>query len=984
MSGVRRLSGACAALALFAGCGGGGVQSGIRVEIVATPESGAFPLEVSLKAEVNGQPAPDGATYEWDLGDGSVSTEANPVHVFEDIGTYEVKLKLKSKGKKGSATYPIEVLEVGPGTDITVESVEATTPSANPGSPVEIKVTLRNRGTNGTESNFINRIYLTTVETDFDPESMLPNGVVNTAGIQGDETIDKVTSITLSSSFTEDDYWIWVLADSGDSIDEIDETNNLTRSTEKLTVTSAPLPIDIAVSEPVLSGTSFVPGAPVTVTTTLSNLGTEPAGSFVLKVFLSPDPTIDANDTAVHTATFAGLAAGAADQQVLDVDVPADVINRPWYLGVIADPAGTVSETDESNNAAAYSAGLVTTSGSTGCTEDASEPNDTEAEATALVPGSMPAFQVCGATEDWFKIDLGAGDRLSSTIDFQHVNGNLDLAVYRMGTANPIMSSTSTTNAETVNSGIALTAGTYLVRVTLATTTGGNVYDLTSAVEDNGGAGIDLMPTAISFGSGSGPYPQGMAHAASVTVYNFGMMGTTTSFGVALWLSSDTTLDGGDTLLGTATVPTLASGSSYADSRSVTIPMSVPSGYYNLIAVADSGNSNVEDVESNNTFTKQQVGVGTGCLDDMFEPNETVVTATPMDNGTFPALQICTPLESQGDIYAITTGAGGTIEASIVIDGSGSGTTDLDMELVEFDGEKPSDCFNGTNDCSGASGISPMENVKYTSVAGGTYYVKVFGYFSDSMAPYSLTVSGSTGSMPDFAPNAITATPASVNAGEEVQVDGRIKNNSTQATPAFDWQVRLSSDATIDGTDTTLATVSETALGANENRAISKKVTLPAALAGGSYWLGVVADPAGAVTEGSETNNVGVIGMPITVTALCTDDMYEENDALGSAAPIAIGGAAISGLAVCSGDLDFYEVTAGMDGDLNIHLDFSDAAGDLDLHLYSGTQIVASSFSSDDDEDITFAVTNGQTYKIRVKGFDDAANAYTLQTSIAP
>lgn len=976
-----RLAGALAALALIAGCsGGGGVQTGIRVEIEATPPSGAYPLSVSLKATVNGQPAPEDATYEWDLGDGTTSEEENPVHVFNDIGNYEVTLKMKSKGKKGSASAPIEVLEVGPGTDITVEGVEANPSSVNPGSPVSVKVTLRNRGTNASETPFINRIYINTVEADFDPTGAMANGVVNVPGILGDETVDKSTTITLADGFALDEYWIWVLCDAGDSVDEIGgaggvgESNNLTRSTTKLTVTSASLPIDLTVSEPVLSGTNFTPGTPVTVNTTVDNIGTSDAGPFALKVFLSNDPTIDANDTVIHTATIGGLAGNASAPQVLSVDVPADIINRPWYLGVIADTGSEVAETDETNNAADYTTGLVTTTGSTGCTEDAAEPNDTQTQATVLVPGTMPGIQLCGDTADWFKIDLGAGDRLSSTIDFQNVNGNLDLAVFQMGSVNPIMSSATSSNSETVNSGTALSAGTYLVRVTLAGSTGGNVYDLSAAVEDNGGPGIDLMSTAITFGTGSGPFEQGVAHSASVTVYNFGMMGTTTSFGVALWLSTDTTLDGADTLLGTTTVMTLAAGASNSDSRSVTIPVGIPDGYYNLIAVADSGNSNVEDIETNNTFSKV-IGVGDGCLDDPFEPNNTIVTATPMDNGTFTMLQICVGGEANGDIYAITTGAGGTIQVSIAIDGS----QDLDMRLVEVGGASPSPCTS-PNKCTSTS-VSPAENVQYTSVNGGTYYVKVYG-FSSATGGYSMTVSGSTGSIPDFSPNSLVAAPTAVDAGEDVQVDGRIKNNSSMATPDFEWQVRLSTDATIDGGDTTLATVAETALAANENRLISKKVTLPEGLPGGSYWLGVVADPAGMVTEGSESNNVGVVG-PITVTALCNDDVYEENDSLAGAATIAIGGT-LPSLVICSGDKDYFAITPATSGSLAIHADFSHAAGDIDMRLYQATTNLISSSSVNDDEDIVYAVTGGVTYKIYVYGFLGAANTYTLTTTLTP
>ena len=43
----------------------------------------------------------DASTYEWDFGDGTKSTEANPTHTYTSAATYKVKLMAMSKnGKK--------------------------------------------------------------------------------------------------------------------------------------------------------------------------------------------------------------------------------------------------------------------------------------------------------------------------------------------------------------------------------------------------------------------------------------------------------------------------------------------------------------------------------------------------------------------------------------------------------------------------------------------------------------------------------------------------------------------------------------------------------------------------------------------------------------------------------------------------------------------------------------------------------------------
>ncbi len=959
----------------LAGCSGaGGVKSALNVEILATPEAGAFPLLVTLKANVDGEPASEDATYEWDLGDQTTSDESMPAHTYPEIGTYTVKLTLTQDGRTGYAEKEIDVSETGPGTDLAVEAIEVTPLSVNPSSPVTVKVTMRNRGDTAYDHNFISRIFLTT-EEELEPGAT-PNGSINTSGIGGSESLDKTATITIPSSFALADYWVFVVLDAAEAIDETDENNNVGRSVQQLSVTSSSLPIDLVASAPTAPAT-LTAGATASVQTTLTNLGTADAGPFTVKVMLSADPTITADDFVLHTASIAGLDGLTNEPMTFQPTVPATVVNRPWYLGVLVDTGSAVAETDETNNLAAAS-GLFTTTGGSGCTEDANEPNEIETQAMVLGTGSIGSLTLCGATTDWWKFVLGAGDRLTSKIDFVHLNGNLEYAIFREGVSTPIQTSATTNNVEQVSSGIALTAGNYLLRVTMGGSGSGNGYTVTNTLEDNGGPGIDLMPTAIQIGSGSGPIPQNVPTQTGVTIYNFGATAAT-SFDVQLYLSTDPTYGTGDTMLDTFNVASLAAGASVTVTRTVTIPASTASGYYYLIAHSDSANVQLEDHESNNDFALK-IGIGTGCLDDAFEPNETIADATPIDNGTFQDLAICQGGSSYGDVYAITTGPGGTI--TVKIEFVHSSTGDLDMVLQTSSGSTPSPC-SSPNQC-GSYSTTSVEEVKYTSTTGGTYYVKVYGY-SSSTNTYTMTVSGSTGGMPDYAPSTVAASPTSVDAGEDVQVTAKIKNNSTQATPAFDWTLRLSTDTTIDSGDLLLATVSETALGAGENRSVSKKVTIPVDQAGGQYYVGLTADPANAVEEGSELNNIATTATKITVTALCDEDGYEENDTFAGSAPLAVGGT-VNGLRVCTGDADWFAFTPSSNGSLTITATFTHANGDLDMRLYQASTVayIAASTSIDDNEQITVNVTAGTTYRLKVYGFQGATNAYSLGSTLTP
>ena len=57
----------------------------------------------------------------WDFGDGTTSTEQNPVHKFEKAGTYQVKLTIDGVG---SRTYPIMIYDIAPVLSIKSQSAE--------------------------------------------------------------------------------------------------------------------------------------------------------------------------------------------------------------------------------------------------------------------------------------------------------------------------------------------------------------------------------------------------------------------------------------------------------------------------------------------------------------------------------------------------------------------------------------------------------------------------------------------------------------------------------------------------------------------------------------------------------------------------------------------------------------------------------------------------------------------------------------------
>jgi len=106
----------------------------------------------------------------------------------------------------------------------------------------------------------------------------------------------------------------------------------------------------------------------------------------------------------------------------------------------------------------------------------------------------------------------------------------------------------------------------------------------------------------------------------------------------------------------------------------------------------------------------------------------------------------------------------------------------------------------------------------------------------------------------------------------------------------------------------------------------------------------------------------------------CTDDGFEPNDSEAQAHTLTAGN--YPGLAVCSGNDDYYKVVVPSGGSLSATVVFDSAQGDLDMAMTRDGQNVSTSEGTGGQEQVS--ATGAGTYTVRVYGYSGAAAAYSM------
>ncbi|MBX7243468.1 MAG: fibronectin type III domain-containing protein [Bacteroidia bacterium] len=366
---------------------------------------------------------------------------------------------------------------------------------------------------------------------------------------------------------------------------------------------------------------------------------------------------------------------------------------------------------------------------------------------------------------------------------------------------------------------------------------------------------------------------------------------------------------------------------------------------YSVSVQAVCGTSGTSTASTAVSFTT--TGCQSGCT-DTYEANNSLTAAKPITVGTTISALIGTSTDN--DYFSFSN----TPNQPYIRVTLSNLPANYDLRL-----------YNSANTTVGQSlnTGTTTEVINYNNGAVGTYKIRVNGVSSAFSATscYNLLVELST--TPWSTGGATCATPTNLAAGSITNTGAVISWTVVSGATSYNLQYKL-------GTATTWTTVNTT----------SNSYTLSGLSIGTAYNVQVQA--VCSATSSSAYSSA----ITFTTTATGCVDIYESNNSLSAAKPIAVN-TTITGLISSATDNDYFTFTNTASAP-NIKVTLSNLPADYDLKIYNSanTTLATAQNSGTANEVIIYNNAPVGTYKLRVYGYGGVFNAtqcYNLRADIS-
>ncbi|MBM9521151.1 pre-peptidase C-terminal domain-containing protein, partial [Desulforhopalus vacuolatus] len=342
-------------------------------------------------------------------------------------------------------------------------------------------------------------------------------------------------------------------------------------------------------------------------------------------------------------------------------------------------------------------------------------------------------------------------------------------------------------------------------------------------------------------------------------------------------------------------------------------------------------------------------------------------------------------LDSNGDA-SITGYAGENDFYTFVAQHPGTATIDLtglssdiDLRLLSSSGSR----LDSSSSHSSYSGGSSSESISYNLTSGETYYVKV-DPFGNNNSDYNLSintvaavndiVNGTTISGGDAGNSRTGATAVSLDSNGDASITGYAGDNDFYTFVAQNPGTAtinltgLSSDIDLRLLNSSGSRLDSSSSSGSSNESVSYNL-----ISGETYYVKV--DPFGINTSDYNLSiNSGNIDI-INGTTVSGGDAGDSRTGATAVSLDSNGDASITGYA---GENDFYTFVAQHSGTATI--DLTGLSSDIDLRLLSssGSRLDSSSSDGSSNESVSYNLTSGETYYVKVDPYGNNTSDYNL------
>ncbi|RZL14344.1 MAG: hypothetical protein EOO62_05705, partial [Hymenobacter sp.] len=712
-----------------------------------------------------------------------------------------------------------------PQPDLTVQGATVSPTNVVAGGTVAANSQVYNLS-GGTASSSDLGYYLST-DNVFSPTTDTFLSYSSGGALAAGQSSTRYANLTVPAGTTPGTYYILFAADYQNAVAESNETNNVTAVGISVQAASP----DLIIQSPTLSATSIQSGSPLTFNCYIYNQGNSVASSSSVGFYLSTDNALSSDDTQLTSAYGTALSAGYSGQRTGTAIIPSGTAVGTYYILFVADYQNQVAETNENNNVSAVS--------------------------FAVVP---PGPDLTVAQQSVYSSYLAAGTSTSAYAYVYNI-GNQAASSSNLGY---YLSTNTTFDANDValgsSTGAALAAGASSYRsatITIPTgTAAGSYYVLfvadpanlvTESSETNNVAYYSLTvyaPTIDLTISSAYLTPSQTSPGGTVSTsgyeYNQGNA-TAGAHRIGYYLSTNTTLDASDLLVGSSAISQVYATYSTTFNGTLTVPTTTAVGSYYILFVADDQYQIAETNENNNvTYQPLQV-VAPGI--DLTISSAYVSSYQTAANST---LSVNCYLNNQGTATANSAVAGYYLSTNTTFDASDIALGSSAAVTVAANGSV----------YRSATVIIPA------ATAAGNYYVLFVAdpantisetNENNNVAYQYLTVVAPTIDLYMYS-GYLSSTY--VTAGNTLNATGYIYNQGNAVASPVTMGLYLSTNSVLDSNDQLIGSTSLASLAGGASSYLYGTATIPANIGSGTYYVLFVADYQNQLAETNENNNV--------------------------------------------------------------------------------------------------------------------------------